>query len=191
MFRTFREEEERPNYGITTPLKSWNPVYANFAHYIDLFGILKETKSFGDGMRVLFKKPGWKPAYLGGYETPASPPEDYAKYDQLESKNFNAYIFSQFLILLTVVPPFFFIAKDMDLSLRLIYAAWVVWTTISFGLIFELEAKYYKFFEILRLVCLPLIAFMLMVQGIVPAFVFYVICGAALLSVAFFFYSDS
>ena len=32
MFGTFQEEEERPTYGITTPLNSWDPIWANFDH---------------------------------------------------------------------------------------------------------------------------------------------------------------
>ncbi|NVJ45683.1 MAG: sterol desaturase family protein, partial [Cytophagia bacterium] len=36
MFGTFRQEEERPTYGITKNLNSWNPVWANISHYSDM-----------------------------------------------------------------------------------------------------------------------------------------------------------
>ena len=186
MFGTFVEEQERPNYGITTPLKSWNPVYANFAHYFDLFGLLKKSRSLGDTFGILFKKPGWKPEYLGGYEAPLSPPENYQKFNQKISDSFNGYVLSQFLILLLIVPPFFFIAKEMTFSLKFVYAIWIVWTTISFGLIFELEAKYYKLFELLRLLALPLIAWVLMSQGIVNEWVLYAMIGLGVGSLIYF-----
>ncbi len=189
MFGTFKSEEERPNYGITTPLKSWNPVYANFAHYFDLAKTLRKTKSFSDGLKVLFKKPGWRPSYLGGYQAPTKPKEDYKKYNRILSKNFNAYILSQFLILLLIVPPFFFIAKEMDFSLKFIYAFWIIWTTISFGLIFEMHSKHYKIFELLRLFCLPLITWALFVQGIAAMPVLYLMIILSFLSICFFFYS--
>jgi alkylglycerol monooxygenase len=34
MFGTFQAEEERPTYGITKPINSWNAVWANFSHYV-------------------------------------------------------------------------------------------------------------------------------------------------------------
>src|SRR5690606_41132727 len=36
LFGTFQEEEERPIYGITTPVNSWNPVMANIQPFVVL-----------------------------------------------------------------------------------------------------------------------------------------------------------
>src|SRR5256885_6333663 len=36
LFGTYAEEEEEPVYGITTPLASWNPVWANLHYWVDL-----------------------------------------------------------------------------------------------------------------------------------------------------------
>lgn len=54
MFGTFKQEEERPHYGVTKPLNSWNPVYANFAHYIDLAGYVRKARTAADALKILF-----------------------------------------------------------------------------------------------------------------------------------------
>ena len=36
LFGTYQEEEEEPAYGITTPLASWNPVWANLHYWVEL-----------------------------------------------------------------------------------------------------------------------------------------------------------
>lgn len=182
IFGTFIEEAERPTYGITTPLKSWNPLYANFAHYFDLGKLLRKSQSFSDSMKILFKPPGWRPEYLGGYEAPGLPEQNYQKYNRQIALKLNGYVIFQFLILLAIVPPFFFIEKDLSINLKLIYALWIMWTTISFGLIFETPTKYFKFFEVLRLVFLPLYTWYLVLCGFIPILVFYVLSCLAIFS---------
>ena len=190
MFGTFIEEEERPTYGITSPLKSWNPVYANFAHYIDLGKLVSKSRSLGDGLKILFNPPGWRPEYLGGYEAPGLPAANYEKYNRQIERKFNVYVIAQFLILLAVVPAFFFVEKDMTMPVKLFYAFWIMWTTISFGLIFETSTRYFRFFEVLRLLLLPLYAWYIAVWDLIPMVVFYVLLPLAVVSVVMFMYLD-
>ena len=190
MFGTFIEEEERPTYGITSPLKSWNPVYANFAHYFDLGKLLSKSRSVSDSMKILFKPPGWKPAYLGGLESPNMPKDNYEKYNRQISVKLNGYVIFQFLILLAIVPPFFFIEKDLSMGLKLFYAFWIMWTTISFGLIFEVQTKYFKFFEVLRLISLPLFVWYLGIWDIIPMEIFYITLCVAVISIITFMYLE-
>ena len=97
LFGTFKAEQERPNYGITKPLRSWNPVYANFAHYIDLWRLSQKARSGRDLLGILFRKPGWMPQYLGGYQAPQVVEGDYQKFQTLAPRRRNLYIFIQFL----------------------------------------------------------------------------------------------
>ena len=46
-------------YGITTPLESWNPVWANLHNYADLARDSWRAQHGGDKLRVWFKPPGW------------------------------------------------------------------------------------------------------------------------------------
>ncbi len=70
MFGTFQQEEEEPTYGITKPLNSWNPIWANLHHYRDVFQDAARCRNPWDALKVLFLKPGWRPDYLGGPQTP-------------------------------------------------------------------------------------------------------------------------
>ena len=155
MFGTFKEEEETPNYGVTKPLKSWNPVYANFAHYIDLAGQVGQARNFKDGLRILFKPPGWKPAYLGGADIPPEVPATYHKYDVKTTLQLNLYIFVQFLLALGLYALFFFKSGDMLGSIKGAYAIWIVLTTLMFGFLFELNKIWLAALEIIRLLSIP------------------------------------
>ena len=43
MFGTFKEEEEEPVYGITTPLANWNPVWANLHYWAELLHMARRA----------------------------------------------------------------------------------------------------------------------------------------------------
>jgi sterol desaturase/sphingolipid hydroxylase (fatty acid hydroxylase superfamily) len=99
LFGTFVEEEEEPVYGITTPLRSWNPVWANVQVWGDLFGLARRTQHLSDAIRLFWKPPGWRPADLGGFQKPpeidpASPP---AKFEPHAPRGLGAYALVQFV----------------------------------------------------------------------------------------------
>ena len=138
MLGTFTEEEERPNYGITTPLASWNPVYANFAHYIDLYKLLRQSKSASDSLKILIKKPGWRPEYMGGYLSPQEVSDDYHKFNaDAPLAGARWYTFVQFLAASGGYSLFFFTQADYDLNTKLLFGSWIVVTTLMFGFLFE------------------------------------------------------
>jgi sterol desaturase/sphingolipid hydroxylase (fatty acid hydroxylase superfamily) len=57
IFGTFMPEGERPNYGITKPVTSYNPVYLVFHEWVDIFKDLKKAESFAEGWKILFAPP--------------------------------------------------------------------------------------------------------------------------------------
>src|SRR5688572_27710497 len=103
MFGTFQEEQERPTYGITRPINSWNAVWANFSHYSMMSRDLAAIPRWTDKVRYLFKKPGWLPAELGGYR-PASAIDKttYKKYETPAPVLVNYYVLVQYVICLAV-----------------------------------------------------------------------------------------
>lgn len=99
MFGTFQEEEEEPVYGITKPLMSWNPAWANLHYWQELIDISSKASSWKDKALVFIKPPGWRPAYLGGFEAPQEPDrQSYRKYDVPLSKVSAVYILIQFAL---------------------------------------------------------------------------------------------
>ncbi len=64
MFGTFAEEDDAEPcvYGTRAPLRSWNPLWANFQVVRELALDSWRARSFADKLRVWFKPPGWRPA---------------------------------------------------------------------------------------------------------------------------------
>ncbi len=166
IFGTFTKEEERPNYGITKPLKSWNPVYANFAHYIDLFKTTKKSRSLGDTLKILFKRPGWFPEYLGGYQAPFEVADDYKKYNKNINLGINTYLLIQFIVALTTYAAYFFKNTDMEPIVKIAFASWIIITTLMFGFLFESRNNWVKLLEIFRLVMIPIGTYFLQRNGL-------------------------
>lgn len=119
MFGTFQKEEEKPTYGITKPINSWNAVWANFSHYADMGKDLKRMTSFSDKIKYLFKKPGWLPDYLGGYQAaPDVDQEHYTKYNTPAPQLLNWYVVFQYALCLGGTAIFLFSQQLPDGSDR-------------------------------------------------------------------------
>ncbi|GAB3811228.1 sterol desaturase family protein [Pontibacter rugosus] len=58
LYGTFEPEREQVKYGITKPVKSFNPVYLVFHEWVDIWNDLKHTKSAKEVFQILFKPPG-------------------------------------------------------------------------------------------------------------------------------------
>ena len=108
IFGTFQREEEEPHYGITTPLRSWDPVRANFHYWCDLIAMARGTRSFADKVKVFFKPPGWRPHDLGDRQPSAK--RDAAptrSHTQLNSR-ITLYVAIQFVLLVAITSLFLF-----------------------------------------------------------------------------------
>ncbi len=61
LYKTFKEEEETPIYGITTPLNSYNPIKIAFHEWADIAKDVYYTKKFRYTFKYIFGPPGWSP----------------------------------------------------------------------------------------------------------------------------------
>lgn len=95
LFGTFKDErpDEPCVYGITTGLKSFNPLWANFHFWVDTFRLAWRTRRWTDKLKIWFMPPGWVPADLGPL-----PAKDwrYPKFDPPASAFVRGYAFVQF-----------------------------------------------------------------------------------------------
>lgn len=139
MFGTFKAEEERPTYGITKNLNSWNPVWANVAHYNDMLKDMRSIPKWKDKLRYIVEKPGWLPDYMGGYRAPHEIETDYRKFDQKATISMNYYVIFQYIILLAGTALFLFNMSLFDENFleKSIIAGLIIYSTVSFGSLFE------------------------------------------------------
>ncbi|UVE17641.1 sterol desaturase family protein [Pseudomonas sp. LS44] len=84
LFGTFQEEldAEPVVFGVTTPLRSWNPLWANLQFYAVLWHDAVRAESRWDKLRIWFMRTGWRPADVAARYPQAKP--DLANFVKFE-----------------------------------------------------------------------------------------------------------
>jgi hypothetical protein len=169
MFGTFQAEEEKPTYGITKPINSWNAAWANVSHYAEMRKDLKRINKWSDKIRYLFKKPGWLPDYLGGFRpAPEIEPSTYQKYESTSFNLLNYYILFQYAVCLTGTALFLFNASKFDLQEKVFITLLISWFVVNAGVLFE-NKKWVKWSEWMRIFFFPgLSTFVIYIQTLNP-----------------------
>ena len=144
MFGTFQVEEERPVYGTTKPLNSWNPVWANFEHFETLNHQLKNADGFWNKMKVLFKKPGWDAKAAAYMPFPEVERGVTPKFDTLTPQYVNAYVLFQYLLATVLTVYFLFNSHKMDWQDTFSLAALLVLNFAFTGGLLEGKRVYYR-----------------------------------------------
>jgi sterol desaturase/sphingolipid hydroxylase (fatty acid hydroxylase superfamily) len=167
MFGTFQVEEEKPTYGITKPTESWNPVWVNLQHYVEMAKGLKHMKGFKNKMNYVFNKPGWLPAEMGGQmNIPEVNVVTDRKYDKKASAKITLYAFLQYIIILIGTAVFLFQAGNFNTLQQLLAVALIIMGVLTCGLLLE-ENKYAIPLEFFRLFITPItISFLILDAGI-------------------------
>ena len=84
LFGTFQEEDDAEPviFGVTTPLSSWNPLWANWQFYAQLLADARRTERWWDKVRIWFMPTGWRPADVAG-KHPVNKP-DLSQFKKFE-----------------------------------------------------------------------------------------------------------
>ncbi len=188
MFGTFQKEEERPTYGITKPTESWNPVWVNLQHYVEMGRGLKQMKGFKNKMNYIFNKPGWLPAEMGGQmPIPEVNEATDRKYDKKASAKITLYAFIQYIIILAGTAFFLFQADNFTTLQQLLAVGLIILGVLTCGLLLE-ENKYAIALEFFRLFITPItISFLILDAGI--GLIFYGLLAYSFLSAMHILYS--
>jgi sterol desaturase/sphingolipid hydroxylase (fatty acid hydroxylase superfamily) len=187
LFGTFQEEEERPTYGITKPINSWNAVWANFSHYATMRDELRLIPSWSDRIKYLFKKPGWLPDYLGGYRAaPTVDKSTYHKYDTPAPVKVNYYVLFQYILCLGVTAFFLFKQGQFSLAEKGLAAILISWWVVNCGVLFE-RKSWVWWAEWLRIFAFTFLASLLTYQFSLNP-LFYAIGAAYLIVSCLWFY---
>jgi sterol desaturase/sphingolipid hydroxylase (fatty acid hydroxylase superfamily) len=97
LFGTWAPEGRRVVFGVTKPLRSFNPLWANFEYYVGLVRIGRGFARWRDRVRLWWSHPGWRP------DGPADAPADvdaatFRKHDPATSPKYRAYIAGHFVL---------------------------------------------------------------------------------------------
>ncbi|UPL06162.1 Fatty acid hydroxylase superfamily protein [Pseudomonas sp. IsoF] len=132
LFGTFKEEDpdEPVVFGVTTPLASWNPLWANLQFYAQLWNDARRTQRVWDKLRIWFMPTGWRPADVAARYPQAKP--DLALFRKFEvalGRAQQAYVAVQFVVYVALG------SYLMEVAERLPGAALVLgWSVMAVGL---------------------------------------------------------
>ena len=151
LFGTFQEEEEEPTYGITKPLNSWNPAWANIQYYVEMYQAGKKFNSIKDKLKLVFAKPGWQPDYLGGQLAIPEVNPQQAKYDiQAVSRGLNIYVLVQFAFIIAGLSAYLYHFEKLSMFYNVLSFSVLMLSTVICSAILE-QKVWVKYAEYARL----------------------------------------
>jgi len=132
LFGSFQEEDDNEPvvFGVTTPLASWNPLWANVQFYAQLWADARRAESTWDKLRIWFMRTGWRPADVAA-RYPMNKPDlnQFRKFEvPLEGRQ-QLYVLLQFCVYIALG------SYLMNLEPKLSVTALVLgWGAVAFGL---------------------------------------------------------
>ena len=99
LFGSFEEERETPVYGITRPLRSFNPLWAQVAEWVALAKQARAARRWRDKLRVWFAPPSWHPPEVQVEPSPLLMPGGYRKHDVAVSMRRRWYVGLHFALM--------------------------------------------------------------------------------------------
>lgn len=143
LFGTFCDEQrdEKPIYGITHGLRSWNPIWANAVVWWDTLMLAVKAPRWRDKISVWFKGPGWFPQ---GLEPSREDPLGWHEhYDPQAPQSSKAYVFAQYWVLTGA--GFALIASQAELAQPALVANFALIAGSMYVASLWLEHRQYRF----------------------------------------------
>lgn len=195
MFGTFQVEEERPVYGTTKPLNSWNPVWANFEHFETIGKQLKDADGFLEKLKVLFKKPGWDAKAQAYMPIPEVERGKSVKFDSEIPISINFYLLTHYVINTALTIYFLFNQFRISWTDTFVLASILILNFAFTGGLLEGKKTYY-WLEYVRIIFSAVASIEFFTRQGFSTNLIYSIVGIALLSVLWLvsfkkFYTDS
>jgi alkylglycerol monooxygenase len=129
MFGSLRREEAPVIYGVSHPLRSFDPVWAQLQPLWALWQAMRRAPSVSEAFRYAFASPAWHPDWLGPIEPRRGvDPEALPKYDVQPASRRTRYVFAQLALVILVA--FALLTWHNVLSVPALVAA-VAWVLIS------------------------------------------------------------
>ncbi|WP_329742168.1 sterol desaturase family protein [Dyella sp. A6] len=160
LFGSFVEESDSdpPVYGTRSPLRSWNPLWANVEVYWTLWRSARHARRWRDRLQVWLRPPGWRPADAHGDTTVPRFDIDHAPFDPPISRALRAYCLIQFGLLLLMGMHFLRVATRLGGVEAAGYALWLVAGLCTIGLLLERRrgAAWLEVLRVLGMAVIPL-----------------------------------
>lgn len=154
LFGTFQQElpEEKPIYGMTRQVNTWNPIRINFKHILLLIKDAWRTNNIKDKFRIWFMPTGWRPAdVINKYPVPYL--KDVYKQEKF-MPNASKYLKAWSMIQLTVtfLIMMFMIVQLVEISKPavFVYGFFIFYSVYCYTSLMDRD-RYAWLFEVFRL----------------------------------------
>ena len=161
LFGTFEKEAEEVVYGVTYPLQSWNPVWANLHYWRELLRAARRSGSLAERIRIFLASPGWYPESQGGVKIPPAVTASMKKFDPPYAPALAGYAAFQFALLVAMSIGLVFYSGVYGMPIELAGLIGVAWGILNLGGLFETRT-WSIYSESLRVLCLPVLAFLML-----------------------------
>lgn len=184
LFGSFTPEEEEPVYGITKPLGTWNPIWANIHVFAEIFRNAKRTRRWRDKLKVVFGPPSWLPADIGPPVVAREvSPATFHKYDPEVPVQVRRYAFAQFVAALIGAVAVLRFAAALDWFQIGVLAFYLTVTLSNLGSLLELRRWVYSM-EFARLATLLVVCAVLLALDRFPPVTVVAVAAFGLVSLA-------
>ena len=147
IFGSFQEEEEKVNYGITTGLQSWNPIWAQCHYFFEIYQMSKKLNSFSHKIKIWIKQPGWAETHLKKTEA-KNKVHHHKKYNPKIDHKSKYLAFLLFFI--SLICSYMFLNHSNDHKMRILLAISMLVLLYLTGKILEKGINYKKKSHLLR-----------------------------------------
>jgi alkylglycerol monooxygenase len=135
VFGTYAEEEAKPVYGITKPLGTFDPFWAQIHYWFEMAAMARAARRPMDKLRVLFASPAWKPDGYAAADT--SDALTRPKYDRPVSRRLAVYVFVQFVLVLGSAFAILLFHHAMAKTALVVASIAVLVSLVAIGALFE------------------------------------------------------
>jgi sterol desaturase/sphingolipid hydroxylase (fatty acid hydroxylase superfamily) len=136
LFGTFQQERDDvpPVYGVTRPVRTWNPIKINFMHLWLLIKDAWHAQSWWDKLRIWFMPLGWRPEDVAKQYAVYKINDVYhfEKYDSHVSSSLVAWCWFQMFVLLLLISYLFGNIAKIGAPDMFVYGAFVFLTVYAY-----------------------------------------------------------
>ncbi len=139
MFHSFQVENVPCVYGILRPFASWNPIWANFHYWVEIWERARAAPRWRDKITVWFADPGWDP--LTHEIKPAAPVDrsSYRKFSTDFPRGLGIYVAVQFVPIAAATFALLMWQEVLGEALALAGAVAILLSVLVWGGLFELK----------------------------------------------------
>jgi alkylglycerol monooxygenase len=140
LFGSFAPERAPCIYGVSHPLQSFNPAWAQVQPWVALFREVARAPSLGQGLRLLFASPEWRPDWLGPTgPLRGQPGTPETKFDVRPGRRRMGYVFANFVLLIAATFSLVMWGGELALAWQIAGVGLILLTLATLGGLLELR----------------------------------------------------